>query len=349
MDKQLSSETEAALKKLAREISRARGLGDEVQEELYGHLEDKTLGYLSGDEEISEADAVLLTWEHFGGVLTASSGCNSQNDRKRHMMFLPDDAKCAFPRRVLTAALLLTSLNAVWCALVLAGLVASSSRFGFSTYEPVRPPVLAVLLIAISALFGLTLSRLQRQIEMGHMPWPMRQSLLGLSLMFVALVFVTKLIPPTILAGWSTFPMTHATGWTRLLKPVNLGLIPAALIVQCMAWLWWCTRDDRRWASLVLAFAAWCCFGLLFALVPSFEFLAHGQPGSLASHQALGLGRYLFARGPSFPLYTGTATQATQSQFYIVLNVMAVLLPGLAAFTARSLFRLSPRARLVTR
>jgi len=66
MDSQLSPETETTLRKLAQEIGRSRGLGDDAQEELYGHLEDKTLGYQSGEEGLSEADAVLLTREHFG-------------------------------------------------------------------------------------------------------------------------------------------------------------------------------------------------------------------------------------------------------------------------------------------
>ena len=65
MDKQLSPETEAALRGMAREIGIARGLDEEAQEELYAHLEDKTLGYLSGEESLSETDAVVLARKHF--------------------------------------------------------------------------------------------------------------------------------------------------------------------------------------------------------------------------------------------------------------------------------------------
>lgn len=64
MDKQLKPETEAALRDAAREIGTARGLDEEAQEELYAHLEDKTLGYLSGDESLSETDAVVLARKH---------------------------------------------------------------------------------------------------------------------------------------------------------------------------------------------------------------------------------------------------------------------------------------------
>jgi hypothetical protein len=65
MDKQLSPETEKVLRTLAQEIGGSRGLGDESLEELYGHLEDKTLGYLSGEDGITEADAVVLARKHF--------------------------------------------------------------------------------------------------------------------------------------------------------------------------------------------------------------------------------------------------------------------------------------------
>src|SRR5262249_9802013 len=37
-------------------------------EELYGHLEDKLIGYLGGEERLTEADAMILVREHFGRV-----------------------------------------------------------------------------------------------------------------------------------------------------------------------------------------------------------------------------------------------------------------------------------------
>lgn len=38
----------------------------EIREELRGHMEDKFLAYMSGDERLTEEDAFLLVREHFG-------------------------------------------------------------------------------------------------------------------------------------------------------------------------------------------------------------------------------------------------------------------------------------------
>lgn len=48
---------------------RATAGGDDarhIRAELYGHLEDKLLAYLRGDERLTEADAMILVREHFG-------------------------------------------------------------------------------------------------------------------------------------------------------------------------------------------------------------------------------------------------------------------------------------------
>ena len=49
-------------------ITVACELDTEIQEELYSHLEDKLLAYLSGAEKLTEADALILVREHFGNA-----------------------------------------------------------------------------------------------------------------------------------------------------------------------------------------------------------------------------------------------------------------------------------------
>jgi hypothetical protein len=66
MSKNLSPETAGRIRDLCRKISVAHDLDDEIQRELYSHLEDKLLGYLRGEEKITEDDALILVKEHFG-------------------------------------------------------------------------------------------------------------------------------------------------------------------------------------------------------------------------------------------------------------------------------------------
>lgn len=66
MPEELSSELEREISEICNKIAKSHGLSDEVREELYGHLEDKALAYIGGDESLSDADVALLVKEHFG-------------------------------------------------------------------------------------------------------------------------------------------------------------------------------------------------------------------------------------------------------------------------------------------
>ena len=66
MDNSISPEMEKRIRALCDEIVSAEALDADLHEELYSHIEDKILGYLDGEETLSEADAFLLAREHFG-------------------------------------------------------------------------------------------------------------------------------------------------------------------------------------------------------------------------------------------------------------------------------------------
>jgi hypothetical protein len=73
MDKPLSPETQSQIRALCESIARRDQLGEDVQEELRGHIEDKVLGYLDGKEALTEEDALLLAREHFGNPASVRS------------------------------------------------------------------------------------------------------------------------------------------------------------------------------------------------------------------------------------------------------------------------------------
>jgi hypothetical protein len=66
MSENLSSEITKRIRSLCGRISVANSLDEEIQEELYSHLEEKILAYLSGREKVTEEDAFILVREHFG-------------------------------------------------------------------------------------------------------------------------------------------------------------------------------------------------------------------------------------------------------------------------------------------
>ncbi len=62
----LKSDTREEIRALCKKISVAHNLDEEIQEELYGHMEDKLSAYLNGEEAVTEEDAFILVREHFG-------------------------------------------------------------------------------------------------------------------------------------------------------------------------------------------------------------------------------------------------------------------------------------------
>jgi len=61
--------TEAAVREiraLCKQLAEKRGLSEEVREELCGHMEDKLMGYLKGEDLVTVEDALVLVRAHFG-------------------------------------------------------------------------------------------------------------------------------------------------------------------------------------------------------------------------------------------------------------------------------------------
>jgi hypothetical protein len=68
MSDPLTPDTAEKLRTLSERITVACELDAEIREELYSHLEDKLLAYLSGEEKLTESDAFILVREHFGNA-----------------------------------------------------------------------------------------------------------------------------------------------------------------------------------------------------------------------------------------------------------------------------------------
>lgn len=66
MPEQLNESAIQQIRQIVRQLARKKGLSPEEAEEIGGHLEDKLLAYLRGEERITQEDALLLARAHFG-------------------------------------------------------------------------------------------------------------------------------------------------------------------------------------------------------------------------------------------------------------------------------------------
>ena len=62
----VSPEMQKEIEGFCNKITTIYDIDNEIKEELYGHIEDKLPGYLSGEVELTEDDAFVLVSEHFG-------------------------------------------------------------------------------------------------------------------------------------------------------------------------------------------------------------------------------------------------------------------------------------------
>ena len=105
MDNSISPDLEKRMHDLCDDIASAESLSSELHEELYTHIEDKMLGYLNGEEALSEADAYLLAREHFG---------NRDTVREQLATMHPVSSIPTLPQRLIIPVILFVALNLVF-------------------------------------------------------------------------------------------------------------------------------------------------------------------------------------------------------------------------------------------
>lgn len=86
------------LRDLSDNIAKSQRLNDEAREELYTHLEDKALEYLKDNEQLSEADILLLVREHFGNPDNLNRFLSGRSNRKRSGI-VDDILNCGWTRK----------------------------------------------------------------------------------------------------------------------------------------------------------------------------------------------------------------------------------------------------------
>ncbi|GMV94638.1 MAG: hypothetical protein AMXMBFR82_44160 [Candidatus Hydrogenedentota bacterium] len=249
MDKPLNSDTIAALRELAREVGDLRGLDEDALEELYGHLEDKTLGYLSGEEGLSEADAVLLTREHFGMSGTMAS------------MEVPVRSG-AFARRLAAIAVYDLVLGMV---LISATIAVSLTVFPYLDATP--PGVRTVIdwasiwrLLLPSAILILPLVawgviRLcKRKQSARRQVWYLRWNPYLIAAVLVVLLTVRKIQHADPLGSMRVVLDSHKLPAGFFIIGLAMSLVP---VIWACVWMHWVARTNRSTSSLIAGAVIW--------------------------------------------------------------------------------------------
>ncbi len=246
------------MRKLAKEIGRSRHLNVETLEELYGHLEDKTLGYLSGEEDVSEADAVLLTREHFG-----DPGAFPELGVKT----VPFRSPISLPRRLGAVALLTLTVGVAFEAIkvLIAFFLDTQSAIGL--FDPRMIPVIWLGPALNAGAIFLVLRWWYARERCGVHVWYQDRKPSPFALIFLALVALRWCIPDVrvvgdVLSKAADSLVYFLLGLPRPVHWLFIALGPALAVAVSMLWIWWADRGTLRIRSILAAVMALVALGV---------------------------------------------------------------------------------------
>ena len=242
----LNSKAQEQMRALCRKISVAHDLDPEIQEELYGHMEDKLHAYLSGEEPLTEEDAFILVREHFGDPAVLKGLLQDVHAHEVHVS-LARRLAAAF---VVSIALLIAT-SALHALIRTCAAAWAPSSFSSAVYFPFPELTLAPGAVV---LMWIVLRRWQRQLDAGRSPWFMRWNPVSLGALITLLLLIYGLAP-SVFVDPGLFNARGAP-WRQAL-PVLLGVWCCVPVAQCLVWLWWCDRVPRRAMTTAYGFITW--------------------------------------------------------------------------------------------
>ena len=247
MSETISPETTESIRALCRRISVAHDLDDEIQRELFSHMEDKLLGYLSGGEKVTEEDALILVREHFG--------------KPEHIRFLLEDVhaeedQISFVRKlgaIFAATFFFTFILKLFFGVFL-DMVFLKGVLGFSLLDSGIPGYFFpfVQYFVSFSLFGYVIFRWRRGLECGRKQW---FEILN-TWVFLAIVFFLACIFPVILI--KLIPLGYHPSFFFETSNQYLKLLIQTSV--CLTWIWWFNTPLRRLRYSLLGFITWLYF-----------------------------------------------------------------------------------------
>lgn len=284
MDKpKLSPSVEQRMQVLCRKIAVAHDLDAEIQRELYGHMEDKLLAYLAGEELITEDDALILVQAHFGDPATLK-------DCLREVHTVP--ATLSLLRRLLAIVVLTAGVSFSFSlvlrtvGLLLFSFIETEAQLLTPISTVFASGAILLTLFGQPILIGWILRHWQRSLDRGETLWAYELSAGRAALLGAGVLTVWSLQALPSLWLLNDAPL-HGEGLSFAVKqlfldpvpmlfhmeggPVGIVVLGALLSAALKAalWFWWCDRPPRTLRTLNLASTAWLVFVLAPALVES--------------------------------------------------------------------------------
>jgi hypothetical protein len=262
----LSAKTQEQVRALCHKISVAHDLDPEIQEELYGHMEDKLLAYLTGQEPLTEEDAFILVREHFGDPAVLKVLLQDVHAHAVHG---------SLARRLVAAAVvslvLLIGANAVRALVTICAVAWASSSF--SSAMCVLRFQSGVLAAGTAVLMWILLRRWQRHLDAGKRLWFVRWAPISLCAL-VACLLIINALGPTVVPGPVLAELADRSGaqrieWPKAVRSIGVGILFSITVAQCSIWLWWCGRGLRRTLAIAYAFMGW----YVLTIITSFRML----------------------------------------------------------------------------
>lgn len=263
MDKKLDAAVRERMRCLCRQISVAHGLDEEIRAELYTHMEDKLLGYLSGKEKITEDDAFILVQKHFG-----DPGIIKELFQGAHAI----EAHVGFLRRlgVVAAASLLSGIIGMFLFVLMIKIspaVLSPSRF--SILPVAIQAFIAVILPEailswIPAIFMLgVLYHWKKRLINGYRPMFFSTRAGNFAILMLCLYLTANFLGHVRLADpMQMLYLYHSSSGhhlyeTHLSDVLLFGPMVLSAMLQCIIWLWWLDTRPRLFRTTVMGLSAW--------------------------------------------------------------------------------------------
>ncbi|MBX3177946.1 MAG: hypothetical protein KF886_11330 [Candidatus Hydrogenedentes bacterium] len=337
MHEPLEDSTQAKARELARQITVAHDLDPEIQEELYGHIEDKMLAYKSGEERVSDEDAFILVREHFGDAKVIRGLL-----REVHA----GAVTLSLGRRIGAACII--TLAVAWLCRLLALPCQGIARalVGDGEFSSANGALAFMLYYAPLPIFPLG-------VALVFLYWRKREDA-GNSLWFhrwrVRTFFQTGALLMTATHITPAFEQLPFHALADELAEIELGEAHTIVVTWvlfcwlCVSWLWWCDVSLRRPGGALYCLAGWMGMMMLVRHVPLQVALYAAGDSGIGANTA---GQFTLFGMPyrwSFQLESVTSIMHNLSRDFLL-----VLLIGISSLLLYALYAVETHFRVFTR
>ena len=263
---EISEATRREMERICRRATAGRDVPDAVRDELYGHLEDKLLGYLGGEERLTEADAMILVREHFGRPEALRPILADVHAAAHEAP--PDGPRVPFARRIAAGTVVLAAamigVVVFRVAVVLTPAVVLLNRG--SDLAWVRTWFWAASIVGSLATAGCLFVARRRWLspDVAQRAWVSRWKPHTFAVVLIALLLIHVVVSEASLRLYNLTELPNAStssnpwGWVAMLLVL---LTFAAAGLQCLAWIACTSSPARRtWWTSIVAAAAWVLY-----------------------------------------------------------------------------------------